>query len=149
AILELFSFLGRTVSAGNAFELQQMLLQIFTLLARQLDDVIRIGRDAPFVRVFSIGAGLVQVFAVGPPEGGSGQFERSAVVVVDRLHAAFAVAAFAHDRGTLMILKRRRDNLAGTGTFAIDQADERHIGDVAIRAGAHRVALADSWANAH
>ncbi len=53
-----------------------------------------------------------------------------------RLDAALAEAAVAHDHRAAMILQRAGDDLGGRGGTGIDQHDDRHaLGDIATEHG--------------
>src|SRR5262249_37587775 len=68
-ILELrFVLLGRAVTPRNDLRVAQVLGQVLTLLARQLQQVALVRPDAPLIVVLAGGRGLVQVLAAGPPE---------------------------------------------------------------------------------
>src|SRR6266478_6392515 len=107
--------------------------QVVLFLAVHFDQETFVGRDAPFVLVLAAGAGAVEVAAAGPPERRRGQLEPAARLErVDRLHAAFAVAARADDDGPAMVLQACTDDLAGTGAAAVDQAHHREGGVAAV-----------------
>src|SRR5207253_1849396 len=139
---------GLGVPPRNDLVLVQVLEQLVALLARQLDQVAAVGRHAPDVVVLAGGAGLVQVHAVGPPERGDGHLELAAVEGLDVLHAALAVAALAHDDRPLVVLEAGRDDLAGAGAAAVDQADHFEVQVAALVPALVLLLLADARPNA-
>src|SRR5262249_29705144 len=116
---------------------------------RQLDQVALVGPDAPVLGLAALGAGLVQVLAVGPPEGGDRHLELAALERGDVLDAALAVAALAHDQGPALVLEAGREDLAAAGAAAVHHADH---GEVEVAAGVpavERLLLADPRPDRH
>src|SRR5262245_13289340 len=82
-----------------------------------------IGSDSPFIFVSPLSAGAVEIAAIGPPKGGCGQFEPPASLEgMNGLHAAFAIAARAHDDRPAMVLQASGDDFAGAGASPVNQA---------------------------
>src|SRR5262249_14953982 len=122
--------------------------EVVALLAGHLHAEALVGDDAPGVLILALGAGLVEVGAAGPPEGGDRDLELSAVKALNVLHAALAEAALAHDDGPLVILQARRDNFAGAGAALVHEADHGEVEVAADLLAAVRFHLADARADA-
>ena len=121
-----------------------MLVQALTFGRGQLQDVARVGGDAPLVVVLAAGAGLVDVLAARTPVGGGGHLELAAFEILNGLHAAFAVAAIAHDDGAAMVLQTGGDNLGAAGAVAVDQHYHGKLGEAAVAFAVVDVFLADA-----
>src|SRR5262249_26695190 len=109
------------------------------LLARQVEAVTLVRTHAPVLGVLAAGRRLVQVLAARPPERRDGQLDLAAVEVLDVLHAPLAVGALTHDDRPLVVLQAGRDDLAGAGAHAVDQADHREAQLAAARDALHAV----------
>src|SRR5208282_2276735 len=99
----------------------------------------------------ALGAGLIQVLAIGPPERGGGQLDLAAGGLErhDVLHAALAVTALADDDRPVMVLQAGADDLAATGAAAVDQADHREAQIAAVVLAAVGMFLADARLDGH
>src|SRR5262249_46325135 len=141
AVLELglVLLLGWSIAPRNDLGVAQKLKQVLALLARQVQAVALVGPHAPVLVVLAAGRGLVEILAAGPPERCDGDLDLATVEVLNVLHASLAVGALAHDDRPLMVLETGRDDLAGAGAHAVDQADHRETQLAAARHALHAV----------
>src|SRR5262245_22261497 len=128
AILELrFRLLRRNVAARDDLGVALMLEQVLSLLPRQGYDEAIVGDHAPLLVFLAGCAGLVQVLAAWPPEGGNGVLDLAALERLNVLHAALAERPLADDGRPLVVLEAGRDDFAGAGALAVDQADHGEV----------------------
>src|SRR5581483_8823049 len=76
----------------------------------------------PLIGILAVGKAM-DVLAAGPPVARRRQLESTIATfhVDDVLHAPLAVAPFSDDDRAMVVLKRRRHNLAGTGAVLVDE----------------------------
>src|SRR5581483_750328 len=120
-LLFVFLDLGRGVAGpADHVPVAPPLVVLDAFLVAELDLDVRL--HAPFFIFLALGKAMDVAAARAPVAGGS-QLEGAAAVFErdDVLHAAFAEAAFADDDGAQVVLQGGSENLAGTGTVAVDE----------------------------
>src|SRR5262249_20589640 len=113
-----------------------VLAQLEALLVGEVQDIAFVRQYAPFLRIIRVpGTPLksMNVLPTRPPIRGRRQLQDARAVLHgdDILDAALAIGPLAHDDGPAVILQACRDDLAGAGAHAVDEANHREI-EVAV-----------------
>src|SRR5436305_683483 len=97
AVLEviLLDLRRRRVPSRDDFRVAEVFVELLPLVFGEVQQVALRGPNAPVLVLLAGRARLVEVLAVGPPEGGRRQLQLPALEGLDVLHAALAVAALA------------------------------------------------------